>query len=567
MNKILSKWASVQTLVRTLADNAKLRVEYEDSNSSVGPRTDGKTIYIPKPDYNCTEEEFTLWLSSIYHEIGHNVPEMRDCFAIPKKYKVDMQSFTGVCLNVLEDYRQEQYKIDDYLGKKRVLGEGRWIATKKFHGILPSEDKKRDALLSLMAWETACREGWMPELIGASDLFTKNFSKEQREYISKLSAGNYQEELDNITTAEDTYALTKRILTEVFNFDPDKEKGDGAGNGQGQGQGEDTEGKNGSSEDSGDGEIEKQNKASTVKYDDLLMHKHGNKSASYTPLTIDYTGSKKQNDTYIPYMQHEFTIDNCKKLSKNYRYDSRIPTNATGFSNKVKRLLMVLSKDKNDYGKKYGRLHSKNLYRVTIPQSGEFGKKVFKQKKVSDVLDTAVFILIDMSGSMGGDKVVHACHSGILLNEAITKLQVPTEIVGFTDGCYGPTHTVMKSFTSNLTAEKLRDRMVHATNNMDSNADGDSLLWSYNRLKKRKEKKKVLIVLSDGQPASQRGWGGVQFLKEVTSMIQKEGIVNLYGIGIQSTAVQSYYKECCVINNSSELEEKLLEVVKTKMLN
>lgn len=573
MNNI-TQWGAIQTLVKTLADNARLHVVYEDEGKSPGPRTDGRTLWVPKPSPFWSERELTSWLRFIYHEVGHNVPEMADCFEIPKKYKIEDQSFTGYVMNILEDYRQEQFRIDEYAGKKRILGEGRGYTLEKYAGIKPSRDPKRNQLLSLMAWETKCREQWMPAVIGAYDPMIENFNEEMLSYIDALDAGNYEEELNNIKTAEDTYALTQRIIKEVFKLDPEEEKkGNGKVEGQEPGEGkpgdkgeEKNQGKNGDKNGEGN-ETKPRTQAATVNYDDLMEHKHQQLQPSYTPLTIDYSNSKKSNDHYDPYLNTEIKVDDCSNLTDNWRYNEKIPTNATGFSNKVKRLLMIMSKDRNDYGKKHGRLHTKNLYRVTIPQAGEFGKKVFKQKRTSDILDTAVLVLIDMSGSMGGDKVVNACHSGILLNEAITKLQVPTEIIGFTDTWKGPLHTIFKKFSDNIVAEKLRARMIHGTNSMDANADGDSVLWAYNRLKNRKEKKKVMIVLSDGQPASHRGYGSVEFLKQVVNSIQKEGIVNIYGIGIQSDAVKDYYKQHCVIKNSSELEDKLLEVVKQQMLN
>ena len=35
---------------------------------------------------------------------------------------------------------------------------------------------------------------------------------------------------------------------------------------------------------------------------------------------------------------------------------------------------------------------------------------------------------------------------------------------------------------------------------LKENIDGEAILWAYNRLKKRKEERKILMVISDGAP-------------------------------------------------------------------
>jgi cobalamin biosynthesis protein CobT len=42
--------------------------------------------------------------------------------------------------------------------------------------------------------------------------------------------------------------------------------------------------------------------------------------------------------------------------------------------------------------------------------------------------------------------------------------------------------------------------------------------------------------------------------------------LSVYAVGIQSDAVNRYYKNRCTINNAHELEEKLLEVVRDQII-
>ncbi|NIR17539.1 MAG: hypothetical protein GWN86_27975, partial [Desulfobacterales bacterium] len=68
-----------------------------------------------------------LWKYTVYHELGHNVPEMRDAWEVLEEKQISAKSFFGSVLNILEDYRQERHKIDEYHGKRKVLSKGRKI--------------------------------------------------------------------------------------------------------------------------------------------------------------------------------------------------------------------------------------------------------------------------------------------------------------------------------------------------------------------------------------------------------------------------------------------------------
>jgi Cobalamin biosynthesis protein CobT VWA domain/Streptomycin adenylyltransferase len=551
----------VQKLARALADSNGISIIYEKKAGQ--PRTDGRTIYVPFPSSAWSDATYTKWLYTVFHEIGHNVPKMRDCFDIPKKKKIHMQSFLGVTMNLLEDYRQEYYKYDEYLGKKSILSKGRGLFIwdqinlfKEFH------DKYHKALVTLSAWEVKVREDWQTDIIGCTEAMQKWLDPEAKEWFKTLESGPYKNLLNDIDTAEDTYKLAKKIITEVFKMDVEEEEK------KAQQQYKEADGGGGAKK--GDEKGDKEDKVRAggkVKYDDVLIHKHDDKRTSYAPVEIDYSGSTKVSVTYDPWPVSAFQVKDLTSVtSTDYRsYD--ISTETTNFSNALKRHLMILMKDKYEYGKKRGYMHNKNLYRVTVPNAGSYSEKIFKQKRESSVLNTAVSVLVDMSGSMGGHKMVHAAHSAILLNDSIAKLGVPVEIAGFTEDYNGPIHCLFKRFDTKCEAAHLRDRILEGTRHMEENADGDSVLFAYSRLKGRKEKKKLLIVLSDGQPAAHRGSGIHGFTKKVVKAIENEGRVDIYGLGIMSNAVKQFYKQFSVIEDSSELEVALLTILKNKLFN
>ena len=61
-------------------------------------------------------------------------------------------------------------------------------------------------------------------------------------------------------------------------------------------------------------------------------------------------------------------------------------------------------------------------------------------------------------------------------------------------------HIVYKDADTPWNQAKLNLGLVLKDGILKENIDGEALIWASNRLKKRSEKKKILIVISDGAP-------------------------------------------------------------------
>ena len=207
-----------------------------------------------------------------------------------------------------------------------------------------------------------------------------------------------------------------------------------------------------------------------------------------------------------------------------------------GLAKHVRRLLQVRSATTYQHGLKRGKISPKSIYRA--------GNK-------GHPMETKV---CDMSGSMGGDKMMNAGISCKLLNEAIGSIHIPLEIAGFDDHFNTCQHALWKSFSKAVTSNELVRRICHSVMKMMAgNSDGESVLWAYNRLVRRKEKRKILIVLSDGSPAGSGG-DAMAYTKTIVKGIEDGGQVEIYGIGIMDRNVKLIYKHNCTIQRASELE-------------
>lgn len=239
----------------------------------------------------------------------------------------------------------------------------------------------------------------------------------------------------------------------------------------------------------------------------------------------------------------------------------------------VRRILQVRSASVYVGGQKRGKLHRGSIYKVGLPTigNGDFNSRVWKKKQQSDTLDTVVEVLVDFSGSMhGGSKKEAAIAASLQIISCLSKLGIPVGLYGFSDyggGSTAPLITgVFKHYDSPFYPETIYNGMVHHFRTKSgSNPDACAVYYGLERLRVRREKRKLLLVLSDGCPAACREGDCGAELKRIVKSAPDYG-VECYGIGIQSNAVEQYYPEYSVLRNTDELIGCLTSVIKAKLV-
>jgi cobalamin biosynthesis protein CobT len=166
---------------------------------------------------------------------------------------------------------------------------------------------------------------------------------------------------------------------------------------------------------------------------------------------------------------------------------------------------------------------------------------------------------------MSGSKFETACASAAALALALKPLHISYNVLGFTNDCErneDPIVWVFNDWQENVAQSELVKRFGVASSALWNNSDGDAVAWAHNYLVPRKEKRKILIVLSDGSPAG-RSWAGdiSSYTKKVTTSIEDKKLVELYGIGIMDTNVKMYYKNNVVIQDTNALAPAILSII------
>lgn len=255
-------------------------------------------------------------------------------------------------------------------------------------------------------------------------------------------------------------------------------------------------------------------------------------------------------------------------------------------------------------GFRSGRLKGNALHRLSLGDN-----RVFSRKETHNASDTAVTLLIDASGSMHGStggrsgktKMAVAFESGMAMCMTLERVNVANEVIAFTTGgdyngmyqelsaeqqrChdngvempefarYSPLDIqVYKPFNEKLTHDN--KRMIAATGyhqygapqDAAGNVDGESIMIALDRLMRQPQKRKVILVLSDGDPTADDMKRGQQHLKAVVEHVMASG-VEIVGIGVGDDGVKNYYPNHVVMQNASELPSLVLGQLEKLLLN
>ena len=194
--------------------------------------------------------------------------------------------------------------------------------------------------------------------------------------------------------------------------------------------------------------------------------------------------------------------------------------------------------------------------------------RVFYKNKLPNESDLAVGLLVDESGSMScRDRVTSARATAIILQDFCTALGIPIMICGHSTEYPRGKHVVdlyaYAEFDSYDKDDRYRLMDIQARSN---NRDGAALRYVAERLATRPETTKLLILISDGQPAD-RGYSGSaaeEELRGIKHEYQRKGITFVAAaIGDDKDCIERIYGDSFMdITDLNQLPTKLTAVVK-----
>lgn len=312
--------------------------------------------------------------------------------------------------------------------------------------------------------------------------------------------------------------------------------------------------------------------------------KQAQDASSYLPYTRDADRIEPLEDEAV---EGRLVEEMEEEIKRNVAPVQRALANAFESRNKTFHL----------HGKRSGALSGPSLHRLVTND-----ERVYYQKHEAKTRDSAVQLVIDISGSMSGRKIRLAAQVGWALAEVLDRLKVKSEVICFTqygldwgpkapkaDGDpfakfddykdrepssnfsrFGPLYMpILKSWDEpHFTQMHKRHftRMGNSDLPMLGNIDGESIEYAAMRLLAQREPGKVMIVLSDGQPAGDANYHKTSaHLKEVVRELPRKGI-NVVGIGIMDSSVSHYYPKHVVVNKVEDLAGTVMSKVRDALL-
>ena len=254
----------------------------------------------------------------------------------------------------------------------------------------------------------------------------------------------------------------------------------------------------------------------------------------------------------------------------------------TKLANKLQRQLLAKQNRAWEFDLEEGLLDSSKLTRIIMDP---YNSLSFKKEKDLDFKDTVVTLLIDNSGSMRGRPITIAAICADILSRTLERCSVKVEILGFTTKNWkgGKSreewnknnkpknpgrlndlrHIIYKGADIHWRQSKRNLGLMLKEGLLKENIDGEAISWAFNRLKKRKEERKILMVISDGAPVddSTLSVNSGDFLeknlKKVVKFIESKSEIEILAIGIGHD-VSRYYNKAIKITDVQELGDVMI---------
>ncbi|MCB1783450.1 MAG: cobaltochelatase subunit CobT [Alphaproteobacteria bacterium] len=293
---------------------------------------------------------------------------------------------------------------------------------------------------------------------------------------------------------------------------------------------------------------------------------------------------------YTTSFDEEVRAEDLADLSELTRLRALLDRQLTGYqtliarlANRLQRKLMARQRRTWQFDMEEGILDAARLARVianpTVPLT-------FKQEKEMPFKDTILTVLIDNSGSMRGRPIAIAAMTTDIIAQTLERCGLKVEILGFTTRAWKGgkarelwlengrpetpgrlndiRHIIYKAADAPMRRCKKNLGLMLKEGILKENIDGEALAWAYNRLSRRPEERKILMVISDGAPVDDSTLSVNPAnileadLRTVIGWIEKKSNIELTAIGIGHD-VTRYYEKAITIADADELAEALAQ--------
>ena len=424
------------------------------------------------------------------------------------------------------------------------------------------------------------------------------------DFILNESKSNFTKIIESISNQEEFAKLSRNIIKDLgygdqLGDDPNKEDNAENDNQKDESNSTDNSDENDNAEQQLPDEVEELVSESTTS-DDLSVEEEVNEVESQEENNEDENNRKITNSffseadpnykVFTNIYDEEILAENLadeEELTKLRVYLEQQLDQVKGavsrLANKLQRRLQAQQNRSWKFDLEEGFLDASRLARIITNPTTPL---TYKQESEIDFKDTVVTLLIDNSGSMRGRPISIAAICAEIIASTLERCQVKCEILGFTTRAWkgGKSredwlskdrpnnpgrlndlrHVIYKQADVPLRRAKLNLGLMMKEGLLKENIDGEALEWANKRLSKRSESRKILMVISDGAPVDDSTLSVnssnylENHLKNVITMIEKRGIIEVIAIGIGHD-VTRYYQNAITITDIEQLAGAMTE--------
>jgi cobalamin biosynthesis protein CobT len=235
-------------------------------------------------------------------------------------------------------------------------------------------------------------------------------------------------------------------------------------------------------------------------------------------------------------------------------------------SRQLQRSLIQKLKDQQRGGKQTGLVMGRRLDAHALCRND--GKVFYKNNLPNEIPRISVGLLLDESGSMScGDRATYARAAAIILYDFCQSLNIPIMVYGHSTGWR--TGVDLYSYAEFDSIDKNDKYRLMDISARGRNRDGAALRYVAEQLSKREEEVRILILVSDGQPADS-GYSGTaaeEDLRGIKQEYKRKGLLFVAAaIGDDTQNIERIYGDSFLdITDLNQLPVKLTTVIKRFM--
>ena len=574
---------SLSATIRSIGKDESLEINYVKENPSIN----GKVINITEPNMESIKKN----LSYLRAEADSLALELRLHSKEIHKNFINNNELANEIINALEQSRFEVKGSEEFKGIKRNLTEKHIKDLEKETNNL-SKNKLVDAF-RYVAYE---------ELSEVSLGINNNVNKEIIKKKLKKNYDNFFSDLkDNLNDQEKYTSKILNVLKDlgIFQDNHNKDQPEEIEENEIDENNENNENQNDFDQKNDESKIEMQTSETEIEQS-LSINEDEEMGDDSSDTELEYFPKIESLEKLENYKVYSDSFDevvsaddlcDIKELEKlRINLDQQVfsfQTLIVKIANRLQRKLLAQQNRHWEFNMEEGYLDTSRLAKIIANPNNKLSYKIEKEIEFKD---TVVSLLIDNSGSMRGRPITVAALCSDILAKTLERCLIKSEILGFTTKAWKggksrekwikdgkPSnpgrlndlrHIVYKSADAPWRRSKKNLGLLLKEGILKENVDGEALSWSYNRLLNRQEKRKILIVISDGAPVDDStlsvnpGNYLEKNLRDVISNIEKNKDVELIAVGIGHD-VSRYYTKAVTIMDVDQLGEVLLNQLST----